>query len=241
MTKKFILGEIKRIAAENDGVAPGRDRFAALTGIRESDWSGRFWVRWGDAVSEAGFPPNQMQAAYAPTDLIKHLVGLIRKLQKFPTVAELKFEAHASPAFPNATTFIRCLGRQAEMAQMVIDYCQADHELESVATICRQVITIPASEKSDSDDAEEETFGYVYLVKAGKHYKIGKASAINRRFSQLRIQLPDRADLVHQITTDDPFGIEAYWHSRFRDKRLNGEWFSLTRQDVKAFKRRKFM
>ncbi len=60
MTKEHILAEIRRTALANGGTPLGRARFFAETGIREADWLGRFWIRWSEAISEAGFSPNRL-------------------------------------------------------------------------------------------------------------------------------------------------------------------------------------
>jgi hypothetical protein len=64
MNKQQILEEIKRTAEANGDVPLGKQRFLTETGIRESDWSGRFLTKWSAAVREAGYEPNVKQSAF---------------------------------------------------------------------------------------------------------------------------------------------------------------------------------
>jgi hypothetical protein len=238
--KNFILAEIKRTAEQNDGVALGRAKFETLTGIKQTDWYGKYWSRWGDALAEAGFTPNTLQAPYEELQLVQPLALLVRELGRFPVEAELRIKARSDKSFPSHSAFAK-LGPKGDRARKVLDYCAATPGFDDVAAICRPLADAEPAPRHEPEDDTETPFGYVYLARMGKHYKIGRTASVGRREYELAIQLPEKLTLVHTITTDDPPGIEAYWHNRFADRRGNGEWFTLSAQDVKAFRRRKFM
>jgi hypothetical protein len=240
MDKQHILDEIRRTAEANGGVPLGRQRFLAETGIRETDWSGRFWINWSDAVREAGYKPNAKQAAFDDDWVVEKLASLVRELNHYPIMAELRMRARKDPEFPSHNTFTR-FGRKAQVASTLVSWCESTPGWEDVKAICAPLALLAeVQEAPEKGDAAAE-LGYVYLLKSGKYYKIGRSNAPGRREYELAIQLPEPVVRVHTIKTDDPGGIERYWHQRFSERRKNGEWFELRREDVSAFRRRKFM
>lgn len=233
LTKQDILDAIRRTAKENGGVPLGTRRFEKETGINPYDW-GKHWARFGDAQIEAGLPPNQRQGAYGDNFLIEKLIGVVRKLDKFPTYGEIQVERNRDNELPDKGVFQR-LGTKAHLARRVIDYCRNNNGYDDVIHFCEAVLREPRKE-TDSIDPNIR-IGEVYLFKSGRYYKIGKTIDTVRRGKELRVQLPEKSTMIHAIKTDDPSGIESYWHKRFEAKRMQGEWFDLSSSDVKAFKR----
>ena len=89
--------------------------------------------------------------------------------------------------------------------------------------------------ESVPDTERDVCEGVVYLLKADRHYKIGKTNSFERRYKQIKLQLPFDAEEVHQIRTNNINKLESHWHRRFRNKRKNGEWFELTESDLEEF------
>ncbi len=239
MNKQHILNEIRRTAAENGGTPLGRLRFERETGIKYTDWCGKIWARWSDAVKEAGHEPNALQTAYSENFLVERLVFLIRELGHYPVTDEIKLKAFNDKSFPWHNTFAR-LGTKTQTIDKLRKYCIAHPGHEDILAICDTHLSPSTPIRKEPAEGEPD-IGYVYLMKSGKHYKIGRSVSAGQRERQLAIQMPAKLVTVHTIRTDDPPGIEAYWHGRFAGKRKNGEWFDLSSADVKAFKRRKFM
>lgn len=235
ITKQRILEEIKRTTKENGGIPLGISRFEKETGIKPYEW-GKYWARIGDAQREAGLSPNRLQGAYNNEFIFDQIIKLIRKLNKFPTLGEFVVEKNNNPKFPSVSV-IKRLGRQRQIAYKIIEYCQKRNGVDDIIKLCEEA-TQDLNENKDSDNSDSDyNIGEVYLLKSGRYYKIGKTNDPVRRGKEIKIQLAENLNLIHSIKTDDPNGIEAYWHKRFKPKRMNGEWFNLTSSDVKFFKR----
>jgi hypothetical protein len=195
----------------------------------------------------AGMTPNALQPRVDDDALLFQLATFIRELGRYPTVAEMKMRKRQNDAFPNNRVLERRGSRQELMTQ-VANFCERLGERlggwDDVLNICQQRSQEAPEPVVRVDDGDKLEPGYVYLalMRLGreKRYKIGKASLVKQRARQIAVNLPEELKLIHVITTDDAYGIETYWHGRFAKKRRGGEWFTLSADDVRAFKRRKF-
>lgn len=153
------------------------------------------------------------------------------------TKADFRFKKRQDPSFPNDVVLTRRFGSFPGARAAATTFANAHCELSDVAELLARAPKRAAQDELRSRTARAT--GFVYLVKHGtrSEYKIGKTGNSLRREGKIRLQLPEKLSPIHYIETDNPAGIEAYWHSRFAAKRKEGEWFALTREDVAAFKK----
>ncbi len=234
--REHILAEIRRLAAST-GKVPGKLVFARETGIREHQWSGVLWARWSDALAAAGFEKNCLQGRFATEDVLLKIVEACRYYGRVPSSSELKLYRVENPSFPSHNTVTNHFPTKALLLKALVQYSNKACEYSDIASMLPELTDFGQGRLSISKKKEE---GSVYLLRSGLHYKIGRSDELERRVKEIRIALPEAVTLVHTIRTDDPSGIETYWHRRFADRRANGEWFELRPNDVTAFKKRKY-
>jgi Meiotically up-regulated gene 113/Homing endonuclease associated repeat len=232
-TKAFILQEIRRVA-EEIGRTPGRQKFEKLTGIRQSEWYGVYWRSWGDAIDEAGFVPNEKQSKHSSDELLRHYAEAVRHFGRIPAEIDLRMYCRRRDDFPGHSTFANHFGSKLGVVTALGAWIEQNEEFHDLLELLPEVV-----DKQDELTSPEQD-GFVYLLQSGAHFKIGRSDDIERRVKQISVALPEELELVHTIRTDDPSGIEAYWHRRFASLRANGEWFRLGPSEIRAFKRRKY-
>ncbi|MFA5084400.1 MAG: GIY-YIG nuclease family protein [Candidatus Paceibacterota bacterium] len=236
-TKQNIIDAIRQTAKENGGVPIGRKRFEKETGITQWDCN-KYWATFGDAQREAGFTPNTfLNPAHDETFLFESLITLIRELSRFPTRSDVILRRNKDSKFPNPSSIYRRFDNKKDIMATRLSEYAIQKGYGDIVELCKPVIKDSIDSENFDDYNDTQELGEVYLFKSGRYYKLGKTNDTVRRGNEIRIQLPERTDLIHSIRTDDPSGVEAYWHKRFESKRMNGEWFDLNSADIKAFKR----
>jgi Meiotically up-regulated gene 113 len=234
ITKQAIIDALRKTAEENGGVPLGKDRLKKETGIGEYDYF-KYWPNLSEAQREAGFTANVLNAAHSEEFVFDSVIALMRELNRFPTNADLIVKRNKDNDFPSPSAIQR-RGSKKDFVSKISEYAM-EKGYNDIVELCKVIVGSYKKEKDTDDIDTGQALGEVYLFKSGRYYKIGKTNDTVRRGNELRIQLPEKMDLIHSIKTDDPSGIEAYWHRRFEAKRMNGEWFDLNSADIKAFKR----
>ncbi len=238
MTKEQILAKLRVLAKEYGGHI-SKIRFLKETGLNERQFLGKYWVKWNDVLEEAGLLTKKFSIQKIDDDVIvKAFAGLIEKLGQWPTTNEQRMEHNVNELFPGEDV-IRRFRKEKSLPLAIEEYCESNNVFPIAEKIAREKRELEKPERSTVKDFP--IAGYVYMMKSGRRYKIGKTNSPSRRHREVKLDLPDPTILVHTIETDDPTGIEAYWHKRFDSKRVRDtEFFELDPSDVAAFKRRKY-
>lgn len=230
-TREYIIDEIRRVAAKN-GRPPGQAVFERETGIRRSEWHGIYFRSWGDALKEAGYKPNKWQGKLSSDQVLRKYAEAVRHFGRVPAEIDIRMYSRDRQDFLGHTTFTNHFGNKTGLVAALTKWVRENDDFADLIAL------LPESKEDETPAPLTE--GFVYLLKSGNYYKIGRSKELERRVKQISIALPEEVTLEHAIRTDDPPGIEVYWHRRFAERRAKGEWFRLTTADVRAFKRRRF-
>jgi hypothetical protein len=91
---------------------------------------------------------------------------------------------------------------------------------------------IEARKKRAEEEFATRNHGYVYLIASEYGYKIGKSKTPDSRKKAIKVAMPFTTNRICLIKTTDMHQLEIDLHEQFATKRLNGEWFNLTPDDV---------
>lgn len=239
LRREDVLDALRAYADEH-GVVPGRKTFLAHSGFPRGVFEGRFWARFGDAVREAGLEPQTSPDRIDEEAAVAAYAQLTRELGRIPTHADMRLQGSLDPEFPSRQTIIRRVGNTtAERVDRLREWSAKSSDFADVLSLLPPETSASDVQPDEGVTADLRRDGYVYLLKSGRLYKIGMSYSVPRRWAEIDGASPEEVDLVHHIKTDDPSGIEAYWHRRFAHLRKGGEWFALSASDVAAFRRRR--
>lgn len=110
-------------------------------------------------------------------------------------------------------------GGEAEVADIVYEAIRDAFDEEVNVGVLGDLL------KSIERYAQAYPDGYVYVLKAGDYFKIGRAKDPYERIKTLKIQLPFPVEIYNVFPCEDYCLTERHMHHFYKKNRVNGEWF----------------
>ena len=85
------------------------------------------------------------------------------------------------------------------------------------------------SKKKNKVDDEN---GYIYVIKAGNHYKIGRSKTQNDRVKSYSTHNPHPIEVIINKQVAGYKNLEVELHEMFKEQRVKGEWFELNQDHL---------
>lgn len=92
-----------------------------------------------------------------------------------------------------------------------------------------------SNKKKEIKEHKELSKGCVYLVKLGKHYKIGISKNPKDRLKEFTL-LPYELEEIIVKEVNNYELVEEKLHTKYKDFRVRGEWFELSLEQVEEIK-----
>ena len=213
VSRDELLDEIRRVAGEI-GRTPGMGVFRDRTKITKHEWQEHF-VTWGEAVRSAGLSPNLLQQKTDVETFLLQLAQVTKKLGRMPTQVHWRHEQRQNPELCSKGTFETLLGNKDGRLRALRAWVEVHDEYRDVLPLIESEITPNRRESRPGVSVRQmkTVKGVVYLKRFGRTgYKIGKSANPESRYRQLSSGTLEPVKHVHEIATDDPDGIERYWH-----------------------------
>lgn len=105
---------------------------------------------------------------------------------------------------------------------------------ERQAEMKKRMLTMKGAPVERPNRLPSRGWVYVVRVKDGP-VKIGiSLTNVDARIQQIDYAIPYELEVIGILPTEDPCILEAQIHFRYRECRLKGEWFNLSRAQVRA-------
>jgi hypothetical protein len=175
MDKQKILDLIKESADKAGGAALGARTFYKQYGLTDNDIR-KYWDNYNDAVEEAGYPRNEPLRAYEKEEILSAYLSLVIKEKgKFPWSKAYARRTRGNPDLPAAGTLTKRFPRKYDLLLALKEYVSEHETPDEILTLIDDELD-SAIPPEVVDEAAGLIEGYVYLMKSGKSYRIGRSS-----------------------------------------------------------------
>lgn len=192
-----------------------------------------------------GFEQDMERHLLVPVDAPLDDPGYVRALQRaaqlFPHVAVyMAIDEHRYYWYKGGYGRAHVYKQRDDVIKLILQFLQQEELthpawLEQFLDDLNQ--NLPVEEVASKPERKAKP-GYVYLVQEinGPHFKIGHSKNPAHRQKTFNVKLPYQVEFVCLIQTNDMEKLEHQLHERFSEKRVDGEWFLLSPEDVEYIK-----